>query len=478
MKVLLIQPRPRFSIGFKKLAMVEPLGMEAVAACLPDHDVRIVDLCFHRDFESVVARFRPDACGIACSFTVEAYETIRLARILKVSPSRPFVFVGGHHASLNWGDFNNPSVDAIVVGEGEHTAQQLLDSLAGNRDLAEVPGLVLNRDGQQLFTGRQRLIRDLDSLPIPARHLTKPYRKSYYLGFERPVATIETARGCPYRCSFCSVWQFYEGKTRVRSPERVVAEVESVAENRVFFSDDNFLLNVPRAMRIASLIKERGLKKRYYMQARSDTIVEHPEVISKWAEVGLGGVFIGFEKIDEEELASVNKSNSVANNEKALSILKSHNVGVTASFIVDPNYSPKQFERLRQYVRSLRIETPSFTVLTPLPGTDLFAELKERLTTSNYELFDLFHVVLPTNLDLQEFHREFASLYGSAYQASKVSWMALSNLTQFLFTSRISASHIIRILAAWRMLKNPACYLAGYLGQPAGQTGLATDRSL
>lgn len=118
----------------------------------------------------------------------------------------------------------------------------------------------------------------------------------------------------------------------------------------------------------------------------------------------------------------MDKQNSLANNERALEILHAQGVRVTASFIVDPKSDSGEFSRLRAYVRQRRIRQPSFTVLTPLPGTQLFDQYRQRLTTANYELFDLLHAVLPTRMALPDFYREFARLYRSAYMGQLASW--------------------------------------------------------
>ena len=138
-------------------------------------------------------------------------------------------------------------------------------------------------------------------------------------------------------------------------------------------------------------------------------------MIAEWRDVGLEDVFIGFEKSVQAELEAVNKRNTVENNEKALAVLRRQGIEPTASFIVSPDYGQAEFAALRAYVRRLRLRWPTFTALTPLPGTALFEEMKGRLTTANFELFDLLHAVVPTRLPLPEFYGELAALWRSAY---------------------------------------------------------------
>lgn len=434
MRILLVQPDQNRTMGLQQLAQVEPLGLEMIAGALRNrHEVALLDL-----------RLEPEALATT------------------LADPRTFVFVGGHHPSLHPVDFYRPAVDAIVVGEGELTAQELVDCLAAGDDPAKVPGVVMNRLEGQHFTSQRPLLKDLDGLPYPYRSLTQGRRQRYYLVLTRPIASLETARGCPYRCRFCSVWRFYEGQVHFKSPQRVVEELEAVEESDVLFTDDNFLTDVRRAREIARLIQERGIHKRYVIQTRSDTIASHPEIIAQWREVGLGAVFIGFEKPDQAGLEAVNKHNSVENNERALKVLREQGIEPTTSFIVDPDYSYDDFAALRAYVRRLKLKRSTFSVLTPLPGTALFEEMRKRLTTTNYELFDLAHAVLPTRLPLAEFYRELASLWREAYPRWKLGLIGMFLSLRDLWSWSPGPAHWQRVLAEGRRFGDARAYLGDW----------------
>jgi radical SAM superfamily enzyme YgiQ (UPF0313 family) len=427
MRVLLVQPGQNRTLGLQQLARVEPLGLEMIAGALwSRHEVALLDLRLEPDglAETLVA-FQPHLVGISATFTIDIYRALDIASAAKAADPRTFVFAGGHHPSLRPEDFYHPAVDAIVVGEGELTASELADTLAAEGDLGRVPGLVLNRSQGQHFTGYRPLLKDLDALPHPARVLNPTSRQDYYAIIIWPIASVETARGCPHRCRFCSVWPFHRGRVRYKSPQRVVREVAALEQPHIMFTDDNFLTHAERASEIARLIRERGIEKRYSLEARSDDVVRHPEVVAQWREVGLDHVFIGFERPDQSGLDAVNKHNSVRNNEQALAILRSLGIEPNPSFISDPGDGHEDFETLRAYLRRLGLKFPFFSVLTPLPGTDLFAEMKDSLTTANYEFFDLAHAVIPTRLPPDEFYQEFANLWTQAYPPWKITLFRL-----------------------------------------------------
>jgi len=474
-RVLLVQPRPAGGVGFGSTAVVEPLGLEAVAGALldrrwgPPHEVNLVDLLAPRWLDRALAEFEPQLCGISCGFTMDVYRTRAVARRVKERRPDCFVFVGGHHASLCPEDFSGTEVDAVVVGEGELTARELVDTVARGGCLRDVSGLVLNTSSGQVWTG-ERPPAALDDLSPVARQLTAPYRRFYYLGLQKPMASVETARGCPYRCTFCSVWKFYRGTVRVKSPARVAEELDGVREEYVLITDDNFLLSVPRAEAIAQELKRNRIRHRYTVQARSDTVVKHPDLLRLWKEVGLYRVFIGMEKVDDEELHVLNKKNTVENNVRALDVLRRLGIAVTPSFIVDPDYTHRQFEKLRAFLRKYRISAPSIAVLTPLPGTELYRKWRDRLITTNYELYDLFHSVIPTRLKLEDFYREFTSLYRTAVRSS---WYLIPNLFILLrnvMAGRVSLPHIWRIASGVRCSLNPRFYLRGHLADLRGRS--------
>jgi len=459
-KILLIQPGFGKGLGFQRTAFVEPLGLEMVASSLlaHGHETEILDLRIEKNLEKWIKDFAPSVCGISCSFTIGVYQALKIAARVKEIKNDIFVAIGGHHASLNPSDFSHPSVDAVVLGEGEVTACKLATALEDGRDIGHVPGLAINQERRQKITAPRETVKNLDTLPFLARHLIRKYESGYYLGFQRPLAMVETARGCPHRCEFCSVWKFYRETCRMKTPERVVEEMASLRAKYLFVSDDNFFISVPRARKIAELMLNRGIKKRITFQVRSDAIVAYPEIVSLWKKAGLWKVFIGFEKIEEGELSALKKNNTVKNNEEALKILRAHKIQVCASFIVDPQYERKDFERLRRYIHQWKLYSPSLTVLTPLPGTDLFRRLKEKLTTQNLELFDLVHAVLPTRLSLAEFYREFSNLYKTGYLHVGLGWEGLAAWMRRLG----SFPQLWKMVRSALVMGDEAYYLAGH----------------
>ena len=453
MRVLLVQPEdPPSLVGFTRLARAEPLALEILAATIPDHEVKILDLRVDPRLRETLDSFAPNLVGVT-GYTTNVPRMLSICREVKGLDPTICTVVGGHHASHCPEDFDGEDVDVIVVGEGEATFPELIEAVAEGSDYQQVAGIIYRRDGVQVRTAPRPPIV-LDDAPLPARHLVDHYRDEYHFQFWASPYPVETARGCPYRCKFCSVWAFHRGKCRVKSPERVLEELEGRLGDVVAFVDDNFLQSLPRAERIYELIKATGIRTRFWMQARSDSIARRPDLIEKWARIGLSTVLVGFEKFREEELTDLNKRNTVCANEEAARIMHANGVDIWGAFIVDPRWTKPDFDALIDYVRRLKISFPQFTVLTPLPGTEFFREKINELTTRNYELFDFLHSVLPTRLPTREFYENMARLYANTA-------MSLSELKERVRVGRIQVPALKRVKNLLVDLTNPQAYLSG-----------------
>ena len=199
MRIVLLKSPVGGILGLEMITFVEPLGLECVAGCLEEegHECRILDLRID-GVEKGMAKFRafrPEMVGLQCNFTTERYRTLALARRIKREASQAFVVVGGHDASRDPGWFQNPLFDVVAIGDGEEIMPRLAEARERGVDLKSVPGLMLNRNGSASFTGPAPARKNLDDLPLPARHLIQEYADEYYINFRKPMALLETAIG-------------------------------------------------------------------------------------------------------------------------------------------------------------------------------------------------------------------------------------------------------------------------------------------
>jgi len=412
MRILLVQPEYLSEgLGFRLVALSEPLHLEMVASQVPDHEVQILDMRLDGNLVAALRSFEPDMVAVT-ALTPEFYAACEVLKQVKSFSAEIFTVVGGHHATLLPRDFHLPAVDAIALGEAELVFSHLVQAVEQRSGLDKVPNLIRQTSaGDFVSNCISDSVVNMDNLPLPRRDLTEEYRDEYFFLLDEIDTSVATGRGCPYRCNFCSVWEFYKGRTRQMSPLRVLAELATIRTKHVTFVDDNFLMNYTREDAIADLIKAEDIQLRFAMECRTDSIARHPELVEKWVDIGLNAVLVGLEGVSDKTLKNLNKSNSVAVNNQAIDILHRHGVIIWGAFIVDPDWTEEEFQLLRDYVDEKEITHTQFTVLTPLPGTNLYRRHFDDLLTHDYSCFDTLHSVLPTRLPREKFYQNFANLY-------------------------------------------------------------------
>ena len=419
MKILLIQPaKAQKTIGGDDVFIFEPLALEYLASGIKDsHEVKILDMRFDKDLDTEIKKYEPDVVGIT-SYTVHVNTVKKLFNRIKTINPDIFTVVGGHHATVFPHDFFILDIDLIVMGEGVFIFKEIISRLGSKRPFDGIAGIAYLKGTERVIIPPEPLT-DIDIFPYPARELTEKYRKHYYSEWMKPLASIRTSKGCPFRCNFCALWKLTGGKYLKRKPENIVEELSHIKEKYVFFADDESLVDANRMKTLAALINEAGIRKSYFLYGRSDTIVKNPELIKIWKDIGLERVFVGLEFFRDEDLKYINKGSTVENNKEAVKILQSNGIEIYASFIVRPDFSKEDFQEFKRYCRGLELSFPSFSVLTPLPGTDYYEEVKGSLITTDYDLFDFIHTVLPTKLPLKDFFYNLNFLYFNATPPAK-----------------------------------------------------------
>jgi radical SAM superfamily enzyme YgiQ (UPF0313 family) len=289
--------------------------------------------------------------------------------------------------------------------------------LASGEGLDDIPHVRIPRTGR----GGEEFPRypDPATLPTPRRDLwpAHAYRSVWLAESGRPwqplfppVATVRTSYGCRMQCTFCVVPFLSEGRHLPRPVEQVADEIAALPAEHVYFVDDENFLDEEHALALADALAARGVRKRYFAWTRATTVLRSPEILRRWREIGLDAAFLGFEFISDDALRAVRKGGTVAANERALDRLRALGVAVHAAFMLMPESSAEDFDRLRAYVRALPPVQCSFTVCTPSPGTPDYRALDGRFWVDPpHDLHDCMHPLTPTALPLREFSRRYAA---------------------------------------------------------------------
>jgi radical SAM superfamily enzyme YgiQ (UPF0313 family) len=431
MRILLINPpncgksipEERYGIdSIRQIFRGEPLALEVLAGNLSGHEVRILDLKADPEgLTGAVDDFGPELAAFT-AVTCEANTVLRLAAEVKRSCGAKVV-VGGIHASCDPEFFNKPGIDYVVVGLGKGSLAELVAAIEARQPTGAIPGVATTGPGQKLvFNPRHFGAADLAEQAAPRYDLVAGYRGSYTLSsVGSQLGMVASAFGCPYSCSFCCIGSLTGGRYLTQSIESVLRDIRLLGEVPVIrLVDANTFGNTGHARLLAEAILAAGIKKHFLADVRSDTVVRHPDLMRKWQQAGLRSVVIGFEEIADGDLARLHKENSVAVNDEAIAILHDLGITIVGDFIVSPDYDEARFDALEHYVIKRRIELPILTVLTPLPGTPLYAEMQQQITIRDLDYYTLTNAVVPTRLGEERFYQQYARLMKTFHANAKL----------------------------------------------------------
>jgi anaerobic magnesium-protoporphyrin IX monomethyl ester cyclase len=444
MKILLAYPHKDDT--YRKVGFVlPPLGIAYIAGVLRDnsHEVKIAD--FNVTDEKVdFSAF--DLVGIS-SDTSRYKAALEIAKEAKKAGK--IVVMGGPHVSyMDEETLQTGLCDYVVRAEGEETMLSLANAIDCGDGLSSVRGLSFLKNGALKRTADRDFIQDIDSL-VPARDLLSMRSYRHLEMGKRKMTSILTSRGCPFSCSFCCSTEFSGRRWRSRSPVKIVDEIEDIVTNHGFnglaFLDDNFTLEPKRVIGICDEILRRDIDIYWWCFSRSDTLLKNEEMVRKMAEAGAKYIFVGFESRHQKTLDSYNKKTTGDMARVVSSLLKKHGISIHGSFILGNVDETREMvcDTIR-YAKEIDPQAVQFTILTPYPGTRLFDEVKDRITTRDWDLFDCLHSVIRTDhLGQKELEALLKKAYMSFYLSpGKIAAGLLSGLRG----KGIKLSSILRIL--------------------------------
>lgn len=414
MNVLLVRPKSLNIIASVNVINLEPLDLEYLYTAALEEKVncQIFDALFDkRNLKDILKDFKPDIVAISGYITQEVL-MLDYSNIIKQYNPSIKVIVGGVHAQINYKRFYVNTIDYIVHSSSLEPFKRIL-RLGTSFDesiIKNIDGICYRRENEWIVN--KHLPVNPDELPIPDRsHFNMNKHLYRYLSYS-PCAIVKTAFSCPYQCNFCFCRKINDGKYAARNIDLVVEEIEGIECDSIHIIDDTFLVSKERINRFISLIKEKNIKKNYVFYSRADFVVENEDIIKELAAIGTKGIIVGLEAIDDNTLNSYGKQCSEDLNEKCVNMLQKYDIDCLALFIVDMNATKKDFEKLYNWVERVKLRYASVSIFTPIPGTSLFDEYKDKLTTDKMQYWDFLHLVLePTNMSRKAFYMEYYKLF-------------------------------------------------------------------
>lgn len=375
MKILLISPeikdsQLRFTKKEAKSFWFPRLSLTTLASFVPQEDeVKIID----ETVDSIDFDMDVDLVGIS----VMTYHAPRAYAISQRFRKRGVtVVLGGIHPSAMPAEAGL-NADSVVIGEAEETWPRLIKDF---------------KRGELKPLYRQEGLPSLENLPFQRLDLLKS-------GAYMTNNCVQTSRGCPHGCDFCSVTKFFGKTYRYRPVKDVIKEVESLPGDYLVFVDDNIAGNRRYAKELFTALKP--LKKRWGSQS-SLSLANDPELLKLAADSGCGGMFVGIETLSQDNLQGVNKGfNRVSSYNDLIQRFHDNGIMLNAGIIFGfDNDDESVFEKTVNFLVKNHVGLVLFSILTPLPGTDFYKKVEQdgRIIDRDWTHYDGRHIVFKPKL--------------------------------------------------------------------------------
>ncbi len=314
--------------------------------------------------------------------TVMREAAFTMARLAKQNGS--IVIICSSDSTDHYEKYFQQGVDYVVRGEGEETIAELLKCLEKKESLEMVAGLAYQKNNETIVTKSRAVMRDLDSLPMPAWDLIdiEPYRQLWLKHHGYFSLNIATTRGCPYKCNWCAK-PIYGNRYNSRAPERVVDEIEFLLKkyqpNHFWMCDDIFGLKPGWVQKFESLVTARNLKFKYKIQSRVDLLLEE-DTVSALAKSGAETIWVGAESGSQKILDAMDKGTEVGQIYEATKLMRQH--GLKVGFFLQFGYlgeTQQDIDATQKMLLAIMPDEVGISVSYPLPGTKFYEKVKDQL---------------------------------------------------------------------------------------------------
>jgi anaerobic magnesium-protoporphyrin IX monomethyl ester cyclase len=435
MSKILFVTAPYHCWGVQVVGTWPPLHLAYLAGAASEtgHEARIFDAMNKRlSFDEIrqeIESFQPDVVmtldylpvtGAISTATVP--DALKIMNIAKdVNPSI-VTMLGGPHPSFMFEEIledKENRVDFILKGEPEQTLKQLLAAIPEGT-AKSVKGIAYREGDQVVSNVNQPHLKDLDSLS-PAWHLLDWNDYNYLVAPYGRMASILTSRGCDMDCAFCSQRLFWREDWRCRKPEKVVDEMIHLIDTYQigFFTliDAYPTKHRERWELFLDLLIEKNLGVHLLIETRVEDIIRDADILHKYRQAGIIHVYLGAESADKDVLKSLNKGTSFEQNKRALDLLRDAEIITEASFMI--GFPTETWESIQNTIDSAIYLNPDiavFPVVTPMPFTPIFKDMKDRIRVFDYSKYNLVTpIVEPYEMTMDEITQALGKCYMSFY---------------------------------------------------------------
>ncbi|MFM7203955.1 MAG: B12-binding domain-containing radical SAM protein [Myxococcota bacterium] len=398
-RVLLINPSMQTYYEQMKvksaITQSPPLNIAVVAGALlrAGHEVRALDLdgepWREKELPQLLRQFDPGLVGI--TFRTPVFrEAKRLAAQVRLGAPHARLIAGGVHASVRPEEVVQGPFDIAVINEGDLTILEL----AAGKPLEEIPSICFLKDGLPFRTPERTTLVELDGLAYPAWQLfdIKPYRRQSLVARHPPVVDLESSRGCPAKCIYCTQTIFGEG-FRGKSPRRFVQEVEAALQfgfKSFNLVDDSFTTDIRRAIAVCEELLAKRIQVPWTLTNGIRVSHTNEDFFKIAAKAGLSVVAFGLETGSQKLLNTVGKGATLNQARRAVSQARSNGITTVGYFMVGlPGEDQETLQATVEFARELDLDFAKFSITVPLPGTALFDRWEPYINQENYHNFNI-----------------------------------------------------------------------------------------
>ncbi len=416
MRIVLIHPNYH-SGGAEIAGNWPPAWVAYLAGALKKHgyiDLRFIDAMSNDIDDQTLAQLlaeedSPDIIGCTCitPSIYKAQETLQMAK--KLHPNA-VTMLGGTHSTFMFKQVltEAPWIDYIVRGEGEEILVNMVKAIEEGRlerDRHRIRGIAFHNGTEVVATPAHEPIKNLDSLSPDWSVLE--WDKYIYVPTGQRVAIPNFARGCPFTCSFCSQWKFWRSY-RARTPKNFVDEIETlVNEHDVGFfilADEEPTINREKFIALCEELIERDLGITWGINTRVTDILRDEDVLPLYRKAGLVHVSLGTEASAQLNLELFRKETTVAQNKKAIKLLRDNGMVAEAQFIIGlDNETPESIEDTFKWAMDWECDMANWIMYTPWPFSDLFEDLADKVEVRDYARYNFVTPIMkPENMTRSE----------------------------------------------------------------------------
>ncbi|KAF0138365.1 MAG: anaerobic magnesium-protoporphyrin IX monomethyl ester cyclase, partial [Stygiobacter sp.] len=341
-----------------------------------------------------------DVLGVS-AITASIVATLDVFKISKEEHPNAITVLGNVHGTFLYKeilDEHSSIVDFVVRGEGEVTMVSLMDVLENGGELTSVCGLAYLEDGKLKVTPVRKFVEDINTLE-PAWDLLDWQLYKFFVMAHSRLGIVNSSRGCPHSCTFCSQQKFWERGYRELTPENFVSQLRTLHHkfgvNVVMLSDEYPTKNRDRWEKILDMLIEENIDISLLLETRVEDIIRDADILWKYRKAKILHIYVGVEATNQDSLDMFKKDIKCVDSQEALRLIAANNMISECSFVLGmPNETHESIAQTLELAKHYNADFSHFLAIAPWPYSDLYPDVKDYIVERDYSKYNLITPIL------------------------------------------------------------------------------------